>query len=1068
VTSVPLHEPPGTDPWMRRALLVVGVIAFAALTLLQTIGGVTRSMTVSGCPAASPAALQWGPGGADPATRADIVTGWHAYERTTAGSILPDDDATAATCRSVPVRPDELGDLPPVGAPSGLGPALSWFGVDIAFALLYGAWLALVVVWMRSRPPTDVVSLGYPLRFLAWRLTTRTRLLALPLVAALADVVENVVLRLRLRSWWDELDAGGVLTTDRTESWLLVVAGVVKWAAVGITIAIVLVGIVPVLWRVVRAVLRSLASSWLPLVVVLVFAMAVTVPDQSADALRRLSLWQWLFSLVVLAVFMVTLTVSAAGALRPRPVDGVPGAAPEPARAIRGDLLLLVGVALLGGVAVLTGRHGLFVPAAVIGLVALVSLLLDVARAREFGARALLEPKAGPPVPSRPGDADRTRVAAGIAVVPLLAVGVATISASTADAVLGIAPDLGAVRRVILGCLLVVATALLVVPLRRAVDRFLASVTWRRRSALLLALAAVHLPFALMHVPGIALGHAHRFGSLALLMVFLSGFVLIPGAAAIASQAAVRTRGLRLVTLPTLLRLMGFRSTPVLGLLVVWLLLAGTVANPGYHDVRRLDAVTDTRPTALTADDVARQWLDRQPGEPDGDDPDADPVDAGPVPALLAAASGGGIRAAFWTASVLDCIVERDGPADDPCRDPADPATVDVRRRAMLAMSGISGGSLGLASYVTAVDAAGGWSRDATATAPGDASGEVLPHRWYRDRLGADFLAPTIATYLFNDGLNALVRPRTGVDRGAVLERAWERTWPDDALAQPFLARQASGEQPLLLLNGFDVSDGCRVNTSVIGSLASPTPDDVRTVGAARCRSVDREPRLLLSTADLLAQLCPDDDVRFSTAALNSARFPFVSPAGRIASCADAASDAASDAGGARTVDSRTVDVVDGGYRETSGASTLVELWPAFAGALAAELAADLAAGADTPERCVVPVFVQIDNGPEQAVDLRRGADRTVGQWFAPVVALGSSAGGQEAAARQASRAVFEGSDDRPGAWYRITTFAHPGSSAPLGWVLSDTAMADLERQLRLNGDPIVGVRSHLDDPPAC
>jgi hypothetical protein len=1023
---------------MRRALLVVGVIAFTAVTLLQTIGGVTRSMTVTGCPAASPAALQWGPGGTDPSTRADIVTGWHAFERTTAGTALPDDDGAAPTCRSVAVATDEFAEGPTptteaVGAPSGLGPALTWFGVDIAFALLYGSWLSLVLVWMRSRPPTDVASLGYPLRFLTWRVTRRWWVLALPAVAALADVVENVVLRIRLRDWWAVLDAGGMLTAEQTTAPVLVVAGVVKWAAAAATVAIVLVGIVPVVWRLLRAVVRSLVWSWLQVVIVLVFTVAVTVPDQSADALRRLSVWQWLFSLVVLAVFVVTLTVSAAGALTPRPIDGAPGTPPEPSRAVRGDLTLGVGVVLLGVVAVVTGRHGLLIPAAVIGLVALVSLVLDVARAREFGAAALLEPMAGPTRRPRPGDTERTRVAAGLAVVTLLAVGVATISASTADAVLGIAADFRALRRVILGSVLTVSAALVVVPLRRAVDRFIATATWRRRTALLAMLAALHLPFAVMHVPGMALGHAHRVGSLALLMVFLSGFVLVPGAAAIASRAAMRTRGLRLVALPTVLRLMGFRSTPVLGLLVVWLLLAGTVADPGYHDVRRI-RTGGTGPAALSADDVARQWLDRQL---------ADPA-PGATPAMLAAASGGGIRAAFWTAAVLDCIIERDGPMNDPCRDPAHPATVDARRRALLAMSGISGGSLGLASYVTAVDSAG--------DPAGVATGEPLPGRWYRDRLGADFLAPTIATYLFNDGLNALLRPRRGVDRGAVLERAWERTWPGGEFAEPFLARQASGGQPLLLLNGFDVSDGCRVNTSVISSLASPSPDETVTVGAARCRAVDRDPRLLLSTADLLAQLCPGDDIRFSTAALNSARFPFVSPAGRIAPCPDP------QAADPQTSDPRTIDVVDGGYRETSGASTLVELWPAFARAFETALGT---------ERCVVPVFVQIDNGPEQAVETRRVAEPAIGQWFAPVMALGSAAGGQEAAARQASRALFQ-RDDVPSAWYRITTFAHPGSSAPLGWVLSETAMADLERQLRLNGEPITGVRSHLDDPPAC
>ncbi|MDH4076412.1 MAG: hypothetical protein OEW29_10790, partial [Acidimicrobiia bacterium] len=198
---------------------------------------------------------------------------------------------------------------------------------------------------------------------------------------------------------------------------------------------------------------------------------------------------------------------------------------------------------------------------------------------------------------------------------------------------------------------------------------------------------------------------------------------------------------------------------------------------------------------------------------------------------------------------------------------------------------------------------------------------------------------------------------------------------------------------------------------------------------ASTCRSPESDGETLLdATIDAADVLC--DDITAASAALLSARFPFVSPSGRIDRC-----DA-----GPRPPES--VEVVDGGYRETSGASSVVEAWP--------RLGTELATASG---RCVVPVFVQIDNGYRSDEIAPSGSS---GQLLAPLIGLSNTAAGYEAAARSASRRLFD-------QWFTITTRAHPGSQAPLGWVLSDDAKADLENQLRVNAEGIRAVRALLD-----
>ena len=117
------------------------------------------------------------------------------------------------------------------------------------------------------------------------------------------------------------------------------------------------------------------------------------------------------------------------------------------------------------------------------------------------------------------------------------------------------------------------------------------------------------------------------------------------------------------------------------------------------------------------------------------------------------------------------------------------------------------------------------------------------------------------------------------------------------------------------MLNGTSVQDGCRVNTSVL-DVDVEEAETGKALRARDCLSMDAfaaastpnaDGFALAATHDIADLLCEDRDLRLSTAALLSARFPWVSPAGRVVRCGTAFA----------------TYVVDGGYFDTSAASPL-------------------------------------------------------------------------------------------------------------------------------------------------
>jgi hypothetical protein len=347
-----------------------------------------------------------------------------------------------------------------------------------------------------------------------------------------------------------------------------------------------------------------------------------------------------------------------------------------------------------------------------------------------------------------------------------------------------------------------------------------------------------------------------------------------------------------------------------------------------HHDVRLLAARADAAPSApsaqLNLNQALKLWM-----QANQCDTDAQPC---PRPIIIAAA-GGASRAGFFTASVIGEFIDK---ASIHGLTPA-----QLRDR-VFAISGVSGGSVGAVMTVAAF-AAG--AKDMHLPCP-----EQPFSPWYGDKIinwrgcleslmAGDFLTPTFIGLTFHDVLPFGPWP----DRATMIERAWERTFdamrkaagnkqklpcPAD-LACPFLSLRPSADfwLPLLVLNGTSVDTGQRLVTTLLDS-KYVAADHCPLGGAAGDCPLFAETLFFhelltrkATTTDLLANLerslrlgtwmgRAHEDIRLSTAALNSARYIFVSPPGNV-----------------RSSNEYIIDrIVDGGYLENYGVITAAEL----------------------------------------------------------------------------------------------------------------------------------------------
>jgi hypothetical protein len=322
--------------------------------------------------------------------------------------------------------------------------------------------------------------------------------------------------------------------------------------------------------------------------------------------------------------------------------------------------------------------------------------------------------------------------------------------------------------------------------------------------------------------------------------------------------------------------------------------------------------------------------------------------------------------------------------------------------------------------------------------------------KWPATHAGGDQASSTLAWFLFADLPGLFISNEGGSDRAEMLERTWESSWPDETLGDPLdeVDAVATSDKPLplLLLNGTRVQDGCRVDISILSATAAAggsgaALSDCLTVRQFRSGAVQSPDWTFAATQDISAYLC-DSQLPLSTAALLSARFPWVSPSGRVPPC-DGKKDIL-----------ETMNVVDGGYFDTSAASTIVELWD--------HLRPEIERYNTDPAhaRCIVPVLVELDN--HYASYTPRGVKKPW-ETGVPLDTLQAARNAREANARQAAALAFGG--PLPGnqravrldgadvvsslrRFEELRPAAHPGTEAPLGWTLSSASLDDLHDQL--------------------
>lgn len=509
---------------------------------------------------------------------------------------------------------------------------------------------------------------------------------------------------------------------------------------------------------------------------------------------------------------------------------------------------------------------------------------------------------------------------------------------------------------------------------------------------------------------------------------------------------------------PGIFAVLGLHRVPVLTLLALFAVVVSTVNTDGrYHDVEplpnppptiRLASVSDgpedgsRLATSTSLEAAFDDWLAQLPDDGSGD----------VVPLVLVAAAGGGIRAAYWTAAVLECASPPDNsdPVDGCPTAKTDASTEEGSRgHHVFAASGISGGSVGLAAWRAAGDG----------------------KRASRNLGDVDLLSPLLATLAFRDFPNMWLHiDDPWDDRARVHERALEDGVP--VLACGFAAtsvrRADSGDLgpdcsrpeaettpwevdfPLLMLHGIAIGDGCRVTSSIVDRTRTGTSGDrpgCLRLGLEAHATGANHP--LTRVEHVFDHTClPESghggvprDIRLSTAAMLSARFPWVSPTGGLQSC-DGPNE--TDRGGTRSF------VLDGGFVEATGAEPLAELWPAL------EMLVAKHNGQQLGPR-VVPRLLLIDNGyadTSQSAAARRPAE------LAAPLGISGRLKSTSASARQAAMIAVQrgaetlsevGSHDDPcldSVIAYVHPIAHPGPYAPLGWLLSKVSRDDLIHEL--------------------
>jgi hypothetical protein len=386
-------------------------------------------------------------------------------------------------------------------------------------------------------------------------------------------------------------------------------------------------------------------------------------------------------------------------------------------------------------------------------------------------------------------------------------------------------------------------------------------------------------------------------------------------------------------------------------------------------------------------------------------------------PLFIVATEGGGIRAAYWTATVLGGVQD------------ANPNFA----LHLFAISGVSGGSLGAAVFNALL----------AEPNPGSFKFKDKAH----DILGQDFLSPALASMLYPDLVQRFLPfPIAYFDRGRALEMGWEKAWRDtmhnDRFANSFVELWPANSLkwiPALFLNGTSVEKGNRIITSNL-HLTNVFLD-----------AEDAADKLAQHSLPATKAGC---HIPLSTAAHMSARFTFVSPAGRFPDGSH---------------------IVDGGYFENSAATTALEIVTRIKDVCAHDRIANVDVKvimiSNDPRKGSIAI-APAKPGPEPPGPKRTKPMTTQGQFLgeltAPLYTLLNTRNArgtyaQKAIKREQRRfkvgvtaAPNETEETQPATKDIIYfTLRDTNVPLPLGWMLSAAAAKTMQDQLRLEDDVV-------------
>jgi hypothetical protein len=455
----------------------------------------------------------------------------------------------------------------------------------------------------------------------------------------------------------------------------------------------------------------------------------------------------------------------------------------------------------------------------------------------------------------------------------------------------------------------------------------------------------------------------------------------------------------------------GLRANPIVTLILLTLVVTSINGGDSRVHAIRQSSPTSANEKRLKLDEYLKPWT------ASGECAISVPGTAAKVrPLIFVAAEGGGIRAAVWTASAFTEL-----------------AAHQCGSTSVVLSSGVSGGSLGLV-------VAQRYGEEAKRTG-------VTPLDIVTRMAGPDALAVGVAGALTRDmvaaGTDLLIAAddhNGWQDRAALMERAWETA--AKKLAEPWRpADSHTSPTGALILNSTASGIGCRLLISQIDLDGSST---VRT-GVAKDASCRNGGTPL--SIDLMSQDACGLAISWSTAAMISARFPIISPAGRVPYRSESGCSP-----------DNSYQAIDGGYSEGSGLGTVHDVWPLFQEEIRQH---NLTVGAGGTY--LAPVFLYVRNS--RGADVLTAPPKAAGELAVPLLGISAknlqsdasswlqrlasdddvcgSASGDCAVASKELKSRLGGKST-----VVLAPDRHPAIDPPLGWTLSQLSQDELSRAM--------------------